>query len=276
MIGIIIAHKKRPAKKTCFSCLVYFIISTGPALVNTVYTSIRPYFSPIQVTIFEAPNLTINNPAGVCIPQKIDITDPAITAGSDPGLIFSYWKNQSAITPLPNANAIDKSGTYYIMASKPSGCSIVKPVLVKIGSVPNILIHNPSACAKVNISDTSVTSGSTPGIAYSYWTDPAATVALTDINNITVSGTYYLIASATSGCSIIRPVIVIVNPLPVISIVPTSPTICSGGSTSLTASGAGTGSYTWSPTTGLSCTTCATTIANPTEAWAESATRRTF
>ena len=169
---------------------------------------------PIRVTIFQAPNLTINNPAGVCIPQKIDITNPAITLGSEPGIILSYWKNQSAITPLPNANAIDKSGTYYIMATKPGGCSIVKPVEVKIGAIPNILIHNPSACAKVNITDTSVTSGSTPGIAYSYWTDPAATVALTDINNITVSGTYYLMASATSGCSIIRPVLVTVNPFP--------------------------------------------------------------
>ena len=113
----------------------------------------------------EPPNLTITNPAGVCMPQKIDITDPAITAGSESGLLLTYWKNSTTTIPLPNPNAIDISGTYYIMGIKNGGCGAVKPVDVKIGEVPNIVIHNPTGCGKVDLTDASVTSGSTSGIS---------------------------------------------------------------------------------------------------------------
>ena len=54
---------------------------------------------------------------------------------------------------------------------------------------------------------------------------------------------------------------VTVNPLPTINVTPSAAAICSGSSTSLTASGAI--SYNWSPATGLSSTTGATVSANP-------------
>lgn len=50
---------------------------------------------------------------------------------------------------------------------------------------------------------------------------------------------------------------------PTVSVTPGSPSICSGGSVLLTASGASAG-YTWSPATGLSSTSGATVTANPT------------
>jgi len=43
----------------------------------------------------------------------------------------------------------------------------------------------------------------------------------------------------------------------------TNATICTGGSTTLIAQGSGNVSYLWTPATGLSCATCATTIASP-------------
>ena len=55
---------------------------------------------------------------------------------------------------------------------------------------------------------------------------------------------------------------VTVNPLPPVSITPTSATICIGGSATLTASGAAT--YGWSPPTGLDTTTGPTVHASPT------------
>lgn len=185
---------------------IYYIKGVNKAGCNDI--------KPISVIIKEAPNLTITNPAGVCVPQKIDITDPAITEGSEPGLLLTYWKNSITTIPLPNPNAIDISGTYYIMGAKNGGCGAVKPVDVKIGEVPNILIHNPTGCGKVDLTDAGVTLGSTPGISYTYWMDAVATVSVADPNNITVSGTYYIMASSSSGCSIIRPVSVTVNPIP--------------------------------------------------------------
>jgi len=185
---------------------IYYIKGVNKAGCNDI--------KPIKVTVMEPPNLTITNPAGVCMPQKIDITDPAITAGSESGLLLTYWKNSATTIPLPNPNAIDISGTYYIMGIKNGGCGAVKPVDVKIGEVPNIVIHNPTGCGKVDLTDASVTSGSTPGISYTYWMDAAATVSLPDPNAVTVSSTYHIMASSSSGCSIIRPVLVTVNPIP--------------------------------------------------------------
>ena len=49
---------------------------------------------------------------------------------------------------------------------------------------------------------------------------------------------------------------------PALNVTPANPSYCTGGSTSLTASGATT--YTWAPATGLSATTGATVTANPT------------
>ena len=58
--------------------------------------------------------------------------------------------------------------------------------------------------------------------------------------------------------------IVTVNPLPVISISPSNPVICSNAGITLNASGAST--YSWSPSTGLNTTTGPTVTANPTSA----------
>jgi gliding motility-associated-like protein len=56
-------------------------------------------------------------------------------------------------------------------------------------------------------------------------------------------------------------VTVTVDPAPTVTVTPSAPAICTGGSVSLTASGATT--YTWSPSAGLSATTGATVTANP-------------
>ena len=56
---------------------------------------------------------------------------------------------------------------------------------------------------------------------------------------------------------------VTVLPKPTVSVTAAQGTICIGGSTQLTATGAP--SFTWSPATGLSCTNCANPVANPTQ-----------
>lgn len=49
-----------------------------------------------------------------------------------------------------------------------------------------------------------------------------------------------------------------------ISVSATTPLICKGDNTSLVATGPQNATYSWTPTTGLSCATCASTTANPT------------
>ncbi|MEO6733874.1 MAG: T9SS type A sorting domain-containing protein, partial [Ferruginibacter sp.] len=92
----------------------------------------------------------------------------------------------------------------------------------------------------------------------------AGTGAAISFGNQTGAGTYTVVATnGTTSCTnnMTGNVAVSINPLPTVAVTPPSATICAGNSTSLTASGAL--SYSWSPATGLSATTGSTITANP-------------
>ncbi|HEX3164886.1 MAG TPA: T9SS type B sorting domain-containing protein, partial [Chitinophagaceae bacterium] len=76
------------------------------------------------------PTVVINDPPPVCEPLTINLTAASITAGSDPGLIYTYWRDSLATIPLTNPNAIGTSGTYYIKAEGGNSCTSTKPVAV--------------------------------------------------------------------------------------------------------------------------------------------------
>ena len=81
------------------------------------------------------PVLIINDPPPVCEPLTINLTAPSITAGSDPGLFYTYWMDSLATIPLANPAAIAVSGNYYIKALGANNCASTKPVKV------TVLIH---------------------------------------------------------------------------------------------------------------------------------------
>jgi gliding motility-associated-like protein len=78
------------------------------------------------------PTVVIHDPPPVCEPLTINLTAPSITAGSDPGLIYTYWRDSLATIPLANPNAIGVSGTYYIKAQGVNSCTSTKPVAVTV------------------------------------------------------------------------------------------------------------------------------------------------
>jgi gliding motility-associated-like protein len=79
----------------------------------------------------DAPVLVITQPDPVCTPATIDLTSPAITAGSPSGLTYTYWRNQSATQSLSNPQA-SVTGTYYIRGTNEQQCSDVKAVTVVV------------------------------------------------------------------------------------------------------------------------------------------------
>ncbi len=134
---------------------------------------------PINVTVLPSPVLIINQPEGVCQPNIIDITLPPVTTGSEPNLMYTYWKDEQAIIPLPNPANITTSGTYYIKTlGTVNACTTIKPVMVKIGPIPNVVISNPSACGQVDITSPKIVAGSTPGLTYLYFSDAAGLIPL--------------------------------------------------------------------------------------------------
>ncbi len=190
---------------------------------------------PVIATINTAALVVATNPSAVCSPTTVDITAGSVTAGSTAGLTFTYWTNAGATSPLVSPSALSTSGTYYIKGAN-AGCSDIKPVTVTINTSPNLLITNPSAvCAPSTIDLTlaSVTAGSSGGLTLSYWSDAAASVTLTTASAITSSGTYYIKATNAGVCPSIKPVVVTINPIALVTVT-NPPPACSPSTIDLT------------------------------------------
>jgi gliding motility-associated-like protein len=109
------------------------------AYTFTVTSSAGCVSAPTTIVLIpaipDAPVLTITDPSPVCSPATVDITAPAITAGSTAGVTYTYWTNQIATNQYATPKAAT-AGTYYIKATNPSQCIVIKPVHVTVLNPP--------------------------------------------------------------------------------------------------------------------------------------------
>lgn len=195
------------------------IAGTYSVVITNTVTNCGSASASGTVTINAAPTLVITNPAAVCAPGTVDLTAPAVTAGSDPGLTFTYWTDAAATIPYLTPTAAT-AGTYYIKGTLAGGCSVVQPVTVTVNPTPTVTVTNPAAvCAPgtVDLTAPAVTTGSTAGLTFTYWTDAAATIPYATPTAAT-AGTYYIKGTNASGCSDVQPVTVTINPAPTVVI----------------------------------------------------------
>jgi len=205
--------------------------TSGASCIAVVY---------VDVTVYPLPELVITDPPAICAPGTVDITVSGVTAGSilPGGTVLTYWTDASATNSLTDPTAVATSGTYYIQAVTDKGCTDIKPVNVTIDPLPALTIANPDAVCEpgtVDLTAAAVTAGSTipAGTTLTYWTDASATTSLANPSAVAISGTYYILAETGAGCKDIQPVVVIVNPAPVLTI--TNPlAICAPGTVDLT------------------------------------------
>lgn len=209
--------------------------TSGGQCVNT---------ATFTVTANPLPVVVANTPSAVCNGTTVDLTAAAVTAGSTSGLTYSYFTDALATTVLPNPNAVASSGTYYIKGTNSNGCVTIASVTVTVNALPVVVSVNPATvCAPttVDLTASAVTTGSDTGLTFTYFTDSAATTALSTPSAVASSGTYYIKGTNANGCFVIIPVTVTVNPQPVLTI--TAPvTVCSPNTIDITASAITTGS----------------------------------
>ena len=177
---------------------------------------------PVTVTINTTPSLLISNPPVICEPATVNLTQAGITAGSLNVGINSYFSDNACTVPVATPTAVNSSGTYYIK-SLAGNCFDIKPIIVTINPLPTVVIGTTaSGCAplKVDLTDPSLTAGSTPGISFNYWNDNLGTNPLATPTSVS-NGTYY-ISGTLNGCkSAPSQVTVTIHPLPIADFNPT-------------------------------------------------------
>lgn len=178
----------------------------GLGCLDTLYTTI--VHSPESFTF----NVLDN--ASACPVSGIDLTKSYITAGSSPGLKFSYFMDANQNEYIPQPKFVDQTGKYYIKAVNNVGCNEIKPITVTIKDTPILAVTNPPPLCypnSVDLTNKAWVAGSEPGFQYSYFYTKDTLQPILQPTNVSVSGVYFIKGEDQSGCVNIQPVTVTVG-----------------------------------------------------------------
>jgi gliding motility-associated-like protein len=210
----------------------------------------------ITITVNPTPTLSLSAGATmICFGTG----GTTITATGVTGYLWSPAGSLNCSTcPNPIANP-GSTTTYTVTGTSALGCISTDTI--------SIVVDKPSITASASTpticSGTSTSINALGGVSYTW--SPASSLSTSTgssvISNPTSATTYTVIGIDIAGCSDSTNVVVTVNQTPSVTASTKDSSICTGNSTSLTGSGAN--SYSWTPTSGLNCATCATTNASP-------------
>jgi gliding motility-associated-like protein len=193
------------------------------------------------------------------------------------------WTVSPALPGFPQTGAsisVNPStpGTYTLTATgtASTGCVNSDQVVLTVNPLPTISGTDQTIC----LGETVTLTGSGAGIGGSYsWNTPGNPTGSTISFTPTAAGTFTYTVTGTNsnGCTNAdASVTVTVNPLPVISAVSAAPSVCSGSSAQLTASGAGAnGTYTWTQLSGPTATITSPALATTTVSFTNVLTAQT-
>ena len=176
------------------SHVIQYTYSLSGGLCSLIATKI--------IDVVTVPKVVTNNPVLTsCSGTTADLTLPAVTAGSTPGLIMTYWTDAKATATLASPKNV-AAGLYYIKGATLSGkCYDIQPVTVL---QPDSLHAKLTALSALNCSGDStgsltvnVSMGTAP-YTYLWSTQPVQTTA-TAIN--LTAGIYTVIVTDAKMCT---------------------------------------------------------------------------
>lgn len=169
---------------------------------------------------------------------------PIANLFSDAAASVPYVANTSATTVYFKSPTASATTTYTATATTALGCFRTANVDVTVNPLPTVVTVNPAAVCSpstVDLTTAAVTTGSDAALTFTYFSNAAATTALSNPNAVATSGTYFIKGTNANGCSAVTPVTVTINPLPVLII--TNPaSVCNPTTVDITASAVTTGS----------------------------------
>ena len=192
-----------PADQTSYALVVYPF--NGLGCTDTIFTTVSKINSNY---IFKTLD-TIR----ACSSAGVDLTSPAIVAGSDPDLTYAYYSDSLATVYQYNPNHITDSGRYYIKAMNAEGCSAVRSVYITFGS-PTQKINAPAPVTFPQTIDLTSAFTHLTGLTYGYFEDAACARPISDPAHIKKTATYYVSISSGMGCTSVDAVNVVVYPPP--------------------------------------------------------------
>ncbi len=150
-----------------------------------------------------------------------------------------------------------QAGTYSVTVTDSAGCPQTQTVtLTQPAQIVNTSTSTPENCNLANGNASVSSNGGNPGYTY-LWSNSSTNDSITNVP----AGSYTVTATDANGCSV-TDVVVVSNTGNASANAGPSVTITSGQTTILTGSGGVT--YSWSPSTDLSCTNCQNPVASPT------------
>jgi PKD repeat protein len=183
------------------------------------------------ITVNPTPTVTATaSSSSICSGNSVTLTATgATTYNWMPGSLTG-----ASVTTTP------ASTTTYTVTGTSTGCTGTATVTVTVGAPPTVTV-SASSTSICNGSNTTLTAA---GAATYTWM-PGSLSGTSVTVAPTASTTYTVTGSTGPGCSNTATVAITVNPVPTVSTTTTGGTICSGNSTTITASGATT--YSWMP-----------------------------
>lgn len=226
--------------------ITYTVSSPGNySLVATSTNGCSATSADVSVTAGSAVTASINSTGNSFCPGDSVLITTALAGGET----AQWYLNGNAITGATGTDLwVSNSGDYSVMITSTSGCTdnsntITISALNAVNPILNASL--PGFCPGTNNID--LTTNNATGASYVWYLNGSQISGATSSTyNATSAGDYYVIITASSGCSTTSAVLNLVNSVnPIVSISAASSSFCQGSSLTLDAGSASGLNYTW-------------------------------